>query len=125
VKAISTPGAYSLVRALDVRFGTFSAVGSVHFQPVANTLRAVLKRTGNQCRAPAMHGKKVCRFHGGKSTGPRTQAGLERCAAAKTIHGQDTRAMRKEHRAALVRIKELEDLARRLGLFRPKLSLRR
>jgi len=33
----------------------------------------------------------VCRFPGGKSTGPRTQAGLERCAAAKILHGQDTR----------------------------------
>lgn len=78
---------------------------------------ATSKRTGNQCRAPAMHGKAVCRFHGGKSTGPRTQAGLDRCAAARTTHGQETKAMRAAHRAAAARLKELEELARRIGLF--------
>lgn len=66
-----------------------------------------------------MKGKRVCKFHGGKSTGPRTQAGLEICAAVKTTHGQDTKVMREEHRAAAKRIKDLEELARRLGLFEP------
>ncbi|WP_442965693.1 HGGxSTG domain-containing protein [Ramlibacter sp. Leaf400] len=75
------------------------------------------KRTGNQCRAPAMKGKLVCKFHGGKSTGPRTQAGLEKCAATRTTHGQETKAVRGAHRAAAKRIKHLEYLARHLGLF--------
>lgn len=65
-----------------------------------------------------MKGKRVCRTHGGKSTGPRTQAGLERCATAKIKHGQDTQAMRKEHRAGVARIKELETLAKKIGLIR-------
>lgn len=80
------------------------------------------KRTGEQCRAPAVRDKLVCRFHGGKSTGPRSKAGLERCAAAKTTHGQDTNAMREAHRAAANRLRELEVLAGRLGLFGPRLS---
>ena len=33
-------------------------------------------------------------FHGGKSTGPVTSFGKERCAEAKTIHGRETRTMR-------------------------------
>ena len=28
-----------------------------------------------------------CRCHGGKSTGPRTQEGLQRLRAARTVHG--------------------------------------
>jgi hypothetical protein len=75
------------------------------------------KRTGDQCRAPAMRAMRVCRFHGGKSTGPRTKAGLARCAAAKTIHGEETNAKQKAHRAFMKRFKELERLAKQLGLF--------
>jgi hypothetical protein len=41
-----------------------------------------------------MRGKRVCRVHGGKSTGPRSEQGRERCAAAKTIHGWETRQKR-------------------------------
>ncbi|MDA0630613.1 MAG: HGGxSTG domain-containing protein, partial [Proteobacteria bacterium] len=41
------------------------------------------KRTRKQCGAPAMRGKRVCRFHGGLSTGPKSAEGRARCAAAK------------------------------------------
>jgi hypothetical protein len=44
-------------------------------------------RSGCVCRAPAMANGR-CRFHGGKSTGPRTQAGMARMAAAHTTHGR-------------------------------------
>ena len=53
-------------------------------------------RRGEPCRAPAMFNGR-CRFHGGKSTGPRTQRGLERLRAARTVHGfygQEGRAFR-------------------------------
>jgi hypothetical protein len=43
-------------------------------------------RAGEPCRAPAMVNGR-CRFHGGKSTGPRTKDGLERLRAARTVHG--------------------------------------
>jgi hypothetical protein len=42
-----------------------------------------------------MRGKLRCRMHGGASTGPRTEAGLQRLRAARTIHGNyaaETRA---------------------------------
>jgi hypothetical protein len=43
-------------------------------------------RTGAPCRSPAMPNGR-CRMHGGKSTGPRTLAGLDRLRAATTRHG--------------------------------------
>lgn len=43
-------------------------------------------RQGPSCRQPAMPNGR-CRLHGGKSTGPRTEAGLERLRAARTKHG--------------------------------------
>ena len=60
--------------------------------------QALSKRTKQQCGAPASRGKRVCRFHGGKSTGPTSIEGRKRCAAAKTIHGEDTRELREQSR---------------------------
>jgi hypothetical protein len=43
-------------------------------------------RRGGPCAAPAMPNGR-CRMHGGASTGPRTEAGLERCRTAALKHG--------------------------------------
>ncbi len=43
-------------------------------------------RAGRGCRQPAMANGR-CRLHGGKSTGPRTAAGLRRCRTARLRHG--------------------------------------
>ena len=48
------------------------------------------------CRAPAMRGRKRCRMHGGKSTGPRTAEGLERIRQAHLTHGLRTQAAKTE-----------------------------
>jgi hypothetical protein len=45
-------------------------------------------RRGLPCRAPAMRGKRRCRLHGGKSTGPRTLEGVARVRAANTKTGR-------------------------------------
>ena len=63
--------------------------------------KAMSKRTRLRCRAPAIKGKAVCRFHGGKSTGPKTKAGRARIAAAHTVHGRETRQKRADTSAAL------------------------
>jgi len=78
--------------------------------------QAQSKRTKRQCQAPAMKGKTKCRFHGGKSTGPKTLAGRQRIARAKTIHGNETRQIRKERQAGSRRLAELEDLMHELKM---------
>lgn len=75
------------------------------------------KRTKQQCRAPAAKGKTKCRFHGGASTGPKTEQGRQRCADAKTIHGFETRKTRTERALGMRRLRELEDLGHALGIM--------
>ena len=60
---------------------------------LARRCQAKCKATQQQCRCPAVRGYRVCRVHGARG-GPRTAKGLERCAAAKRIHGKETRAVR-------------------------------
>ena len=79
--------------------------------------KAQSKRTKKQCRAPAMKGKAVCRTHGGLSTGPKTQAGRTRCAAARTIHGRETRQKRADTSSKSVELYELEVMARAEGVI--------
>ena len=79
--------------------------------------QAKSKRTKLQCAAPASKGKTKCRFHGGVSTGPRTEAGRQRCAEAKTVHGRETRAIRAERSQAIARLQALEALGHALGIM--------
>ena len=53
-------------------------------------------RAGTPCQRPAVKETGRCTRHGGKSTGPRTEAGLARIAAAQTKHGRLTKEKRAE-----------------------------
>ena len=64
-----------------------------------------------------MKGKRVCKTHGGRSTGPKTEAGRKRCAEAKTIHGRETREARSERSIASARLAVLEAVGHKLGLM--------
>lgn len=75
------------------------------------------KRTGIQCQAPAAKGKTKCRFHGGASTGPKTEQGRQRCAAARTKTGTDSRKARTERAEGMRRLRQLEDLGYALGIM--------
>jgi len=75
------------------------------------------KRTGIQCRAPAAKGKTKCRFHGGASTGPKTEHGRQRCAEAKTIHGNETRKAREERSLTSAKLTLLESVGFELGFM--------
>ena len=79
--------------------------------------QAKSKRTKLQCAAPALKGKRVCKTHGGRSTGPKTQAGQQRCAEAKTIHGRETREARNERSLASARLAVLEEVGFVLGFM--------
>ncbi len=50
--------------------------------------QAKSKRTGKQCGNWAMKGKRVCRNHGGLSTGPKTETGRENIQLAQLETGE-------------------------------------
>jgi len=72
--------------------------------------QAISKRTGQQCGAPAMRGKTKCAYHGGKSTGPKTEAGRQRIVAALTKHGRESRAQRERRALKLRELKHLFEI---------------
>ena len=82
--------------------------------------QAKSKRTKLQCAAPALKGKRVCQTHGGKSCGPRTEAGRQRCAEVKTVHGRETRSIRAERSQATARLSVLEHVGFEIGLMTGK-----
>jgi len=53
-------------------------------------------KAGTPCKRPAVKRTGRCTRHGGKSTGPRTEEGRARIAAAKTSHGRMTKDARAE-----------------------------
>ncbi len=66
-------------------------------------------RAGSSCQQPAMKNGR-CRFHGGKSTGPRTPEGLERSRRANWKHGRysaEAMAERAEIRRSLRALRAL------------------
>ena len=61
--------------------------------------------------------KRVCAMHGGKLTGPKTDAGRQRCAGAKTIHGWETLAIRAKRGAKLRELREIELTMKKSGMI--------
>ena len=82
-----------------------------------NQCQAMSKRSRQRCKAPAMRFKKCCFYHGGRSTGPKTEAGRHRCAEAKTIHGRETREVRTERSLSSARLAALEQAGHELGFM--------
>lgn len=70
--------------------------------------QALAKSTQQQCLRPATSGKRVCKLHGGNSTGPKTLEGRQRCAEARLVHGQETASNRKNRSLASARLAVLE-----------------
>ena len=86
--------------------------------------QALSKRSREQCKAPAVKGRNVCRTHGGLSTGPRTQEGRAKCGDVHRIHGRETRAKRAERSRKLYELYELVYLGNTIGLFAEKLTVK-
>ena len=82
-----------------------------------NQCQAMSKQSRLQCKKAAMKNKRVCRTHGGSSTGPKTEQGRQRCAKAKTIHGNETRKVRIERAEGMRRLRALEELGYALGIM--------
>ena len=75
-----------------------NAIGEVwRFGPLWDGKRCGAKtRAGHPCKKAALKGRERCRNHGGASTGPRTEEGRARIAAAQTKHGRLTKEKRAE-----------------------------
>ena len=94
----------------------FTLGGKVH----CNQCQAQSKHNKTQCKKPAMKGKRVCRTHGGASTGPKTPEGRQRCGEARTKTGTETRKARIQRRLALARLAILEEIGFVTGLMSGK-----
>jgi hypothetical protein len=76
-------------------------------------------RSGLQCGRPALKSSRTgkCQFHGGRGSGPKTTEGRASIAAARTVHGRETRQVRSERAAASAKLSRLEDAAYVLGMM--------
>jgi len=79
--------------------------------------QAKSKRTKKQCRSTAIRGKRVCKVHGGNSTGLRNQQERNRCGAAKTLYGRKTRAIRAKRQPALAELNLIARTGKGVGVF--------
>ena len=79
---------------------------------------ALSKRSGLQCGRPAMRLSKThkCNFHGGKSTGPKTEEGRQRISNAQIIHGRETVKKRVARQESNVHLAQIEDVMHVLGM---------
>lgn len=85
---------------------------------ICKRCQATSKRTKQQCKAPAVKGKQVCSRHGGKSRGPITEEGKQRCIAAHTTYGHESRAIRAKRKQKLKELRELETVMVEIGMFK-------
>ena len=83
-----------------MRFEKGNKIGSAtRFGPSWSGQRCGARtKAGTPCQRPAVKQTGRCTRHGGKSTGPRTEAGRARIAAAQTTHGRLTKEKRAEAR---------------------------
>ena len=88
-------------------------------------------RAGAPCRGPGMWSEKSqrftrCRLHGGKSTGPRTPEGLEKCRRSNWKHGKRSKAVIQQRRAKRAELRTfLADMQLCIAEARAWLRLRR
>ncbi|MBW2109399.1 MAG: hypothetical protein JRI36_12160 [Deltaproteobacteria bacterium] len=77
--------------------------------------QAKSRTAGRQCRNPAMKGKRVCRIHGGLSTGPKSKEGLERVRQARIKHGKFTAEERRRQKQISSLLKEAKATIRKIA----------
>ncbi len=78
------------------------------------------RHTKEQCRRVALKGKTKCQFHGGASTGPKTEAGKARLRTLNLKHGEFTADKRKNSALMSIKLRYLEEVALHIGMFKEK-----
>ncbi len=78
---------------------------------VCRRCTAKSKRTGKQCKKPALKTSRTqkCEFHGGRSTGPKTEAGKARQRASVTTSSNYTETAIQDKRRSAHKLAALED----------------
>ena len=84
----------------------------------APACNAVIRGPRPMCGKATIPGKDKCAQHGGLSTGPKTPEGRARCAAAKLIHGRETRALRVQRSLIQAALRLVEDRMFAEGVIR-------
>ena len=79
--------------------------------------KAQSSRTKEQCKNPALKGKKVCKWHGGYSSGPRTKEGIQRIREAHLKHGEATKQARQERSSNSAMFLYLRDIGDHIEMF--------
>lgn len=79
--------------------------------------KAVSGRTKQQCGRPAIRHKSVCQFHGGRSTGPKSQEAKKRLKTLRLMHGQYTKEQRLAFAEQNLKLRYLEDVGLYVGLL--------
>ena len=82
--------------------------------------------TKQLCKNPALKISKTvkCKFHGGLSTGPKTQVGKDRIRAIHWKHGEQTLEAKAERSEKSVMFRYLTDLGNHCNLFYKQLKTR-
>lgn len=70
--------------------------------------KAYLKKHQRQCLHPAVKNKSCCKWHGGMSTGPRTQEGIERIRKAHLTSGNETLVAKQQRSQQNLKLQMLE-----------------
>jgi len=77
-------------------------------------------RTKEQCGRPAIKGKEVCQFHGGRSTGPKSKAAKDRLRTLNLKHGEYIAERRLASSSLRFKLRYLEEIAIHIGMFTTK-----
>ena len=81
-----------------------------HITVITSQCQAKSKRTGEQCGNYAIKGKRVCKFHGGLSTGPKTEEGRQRQHTSSWKHGMRSKAAIEEARQLRAYIRQCKQV---------------
>jgi hypothetical protein len=72
---------------------------------------ALNRTTGHRCKNPAAFGCKTCRYHGARRQVPSGEV------HPNYRHGQRTKESVREYRTKMVKLEEVESIARSVGLL--------
>lgn len=87
---------------------------------VCRRCKASSVRTKEQCGRPAIKGKEVCQFHGGRSTGPKNEQNKSRLRTLNLKEGFYTSKAKEQERIDSIKLRYIEDIGYHLGILSVK-----